>query len=144
MQKQDLSKLQTRKMKGLRKRKGEVIAEDQDGLATKVSKVKSWIDIHHMQIQINVLCMQFITMAHGPHLVYKTDKWACVRPPLKEDAVLLFSLHQVSSFPCDFQMVFLQLLTKWQVNKVWFRLLFAFLKQIWNSAQFVTWHKANH
>lgn len=41
MQKQDLSKLQTRKMKGLRKRKGEVVAEEQDGQAPKVAKVES-------------------------------------------------------------------------------------------------------
>ncbi|KAM9778515.1 ribosome production factor 2 homolog [Syngnathus typhle] len=42
MQKQDLSKLQTRKMKGLRKRKGEVVdggAEDE--VSTKVAKVQS-------------------------------------------------------------------------------------------------------
>lgn len=41
MQKQDLSKLQTRKMKGLRKRRGDVVADDQDGHAPKVSKVDS-------------------------------------------------------------------------------------------------------
>lgn len=38
MQKQDLSKLKTRKMKGLRKRKGEVVNEDQE---PKVAKVES-------------------------------------------------------------------------------------------------------
>lgn len=42
MQRQDLSKLRTRKMKGLRKRKGEVVAaDDQDGQAPKVAKVES-------------------------------------------------------------------------------------------------------
>ncbi|TMS12379.1 Ribosome production factor 2-like protein [Larimichthys crocea] len=41
MQKQDLSKLQTRKMKGLRKRGGEVVSEDQDGQTSKVAKVES-------------------------------------------------------------------------------------------------------
>lgn len=47
MQKQDLSKLQTRKMKGLRKRRGEevaaeeVAAEEQDAQAPKVAKVDS-------------------------------------------------------------------------------------------------------
>lgn len=42
MQKQDLSKLQTRKMKGLRKRKGEVVAEEQDVQQPKLAKVESW------------------------------------------------------------------------------------------------------
>ena len=42
MQKQDLSKLQTRKMKGLRKRKGEVVAAEQDGQVPKVAKGESW------------------------------------------------------------------------------------------------------
>lgn len=41
MQKQDLSKLQTRKMKGLRKRRGEVVTEEQEGQAPKVAKVES-------------------------------------------------------------------------------------------------------
>lgn len=41
MQKQDLAKLQTRKMKGLRKRRGDVVAEDQDAQAPKVVKVDS-------------------------------------------------------------------------------------------------------
>ncbi|KAM4633208.1 ribosome production factor 2 homolog [Polymixia lowei] len=42
MQKQDLSKLQTRKMKGLRKRRGEVVAEAQEeGQSPKVAKVDS-------------------------------------------------------------------------------------------------------
>lgn len=41
MQKQDLSKLHTRKMKGLRKRKGEVMAEEQDVQESKVAKVES-------------------------------------------------------------------------------------------------------
>ncbi|XP_054617609.1 ribosome production factor 2 homolog [Dunckerocampus dactyliophorus] len=40
MQKQDLSKLQTRKMKGL-KRKGEVVAGEQEGETSKVAKVES-------------------------------------------------------------------------------------------------------
>lgn len=42
MQKQDLSKLQTRKMKGLRKRKGAVVTEDQDAQAPKVAKAEGW------------------------------------------------------------------------------------------------------
>ncbi|KAA8583229.1 hypothetical protein FQN60_015775 [Etheostoma spectabile] len=41
MQKQDLSKLQTRKMKGLRKRRGPVDTEDKDTQAPKVVKVDS-------------------------------------------------------------------------------------------------------
>ena len=41
MQKQDLSKLHTRKMKGLRKRKGEVVAEEQEGQAPKVARGES-------------------------------------------------------------------------------------------------------
>ncbi|XP_077443861.1 ribosome production factor 2 homolog [Stigmatopora argus] len=42
MQKQDLSKLQTRKMKGLRKRKGEVvIGGEQEGELSKVAKMES-------------------------------------------------------------------------------------------------------
>jgi len=41
MQKKDLAKLQTCKMKGLRKRRGEVVTEDQDAQAPKVVKVDS-------------------------------------------------------------------------------------------------------
>ncbi|XP_077408687.1 ribosome production factor 2 homolog [Vanacampus margaritifer] len=42
MQKQDLSKLQTRKMKGLRKRKGEVVhGGEQDGESPKVAKLEN-------------------------------------------------------------------------------------------------------
>ncbi|KAF7650536.1 hypothetical protein LDENG_00123840 [Lucifuga dentata] len=41
MQKQDLSKLQTRKMKGLRKRKGDVVAEEEQEVTPKVAKVQS-------------------------------------------------------------------------------------------------------
>nr|XP_020469777.1 ribosome production factor 2 homolog [Monopterus albus] len=40
MQKQDLSKLHTRKMKGLRKRKAAVTAEEQEGQPLKVAKVE--------------------------------------------------------------------------------------------------------
>ncbi|KAM9356148.1 ribosome production factor 2 homolog [Pholidichthys leucotaenia] len=40
MQKQDLSKLHTRKMKGLRKRKGEVGTEERDAQTPKVAKVE--------------------------------------------------------------------------------------------------------
>lgn len=54
MQKQDLSKLQTRKMKGLRKRKGEVVAQDQDGQSPKVTKVEGWFGFYNLHKQINV------------------------------------------------------------------------------------------
>lgn len=54
MQKQDLSKLHTRKMKGLRKRKGEVVAEDQ---APKMAKAENWNGFHHRHVQINALYM---------------------------------------------------------------------------------------
>lgn len=54
MQKQDLSKLQTRKMKGLRKRGGEVVSEDQDGQTSKVAKVESWGGSLSSQCQFSV------------------------------------------------------------------------------------------
>lgn len=41
MQKQDLSKLRTRKMKGLRKRKGAEHGGEQDGHAPKEARVAS-------------------------------------------------------------------------------------------------------
>lgn len=41
MQKQDLSKLRTRKMKGLRKRKADGVVGEQDGHAPKEAKVAS-------------------------------------------------------------------------------------------------------
>lgn len=41
MQKQDLSKLRTRKMKGLRKRKGGTDVGEQDGPAPKEARVAS-------------------------------------------------------------------------------------------------------
>lgn len=41
MQKQDLSKLRTRKMKGLKKRRAEAVAGEQDGHAPKEARVAS-------------------------------------------------------------------------------------------------------
>lgn len=47
MQKQDLSKLQTRKLRGLKKRRGEVVAEEEQRPEPKVAKVESWRRLLH-------------------------------------------------------------------------------------------------